>query len=84
VSPYGPGHGDFPSAFRKQPALLRRFLDAGGRWLLVRNVDNLGARIDPLILGHHIQSQCAATCGTGAEVARGRRRLAVPTSAIPS
>jgi len=60
VSPYGPGHGDFLAAFRRA-GLLRRFLDGGGRWLLVRNVDNLGARIDPAILGHHIQSGCQAT-----------------------
>lgn len=59
-SPYGPGHGDFPAAFRGCGA-LRRFLDAGGRYLLVRNVDNLGGRIDPAILGHHIKSQCQVT-----------------------
>lgn len=60
VSPYGPGHGDFPAAFRRCGA-LQRFRDRGGRYLLVRNVDNLGARIDPLILGHHIKSKCMAT-----------------------
>jgi UTP--glucose-1-phosphate uridylyltransferase len=60
VSPYGPGHGDFPAAFRACGA-LRRFLDAGGQYLLVRNVDNLGARVDPVILGHHIKSKCQAT-----------------------
>ena len=27
----------------------------------MRNVDNLGARIDPLILGHHVQSQAEVT-----------------------
>ena len=59
-SPYGPGHGDFASAFR-QCGALRRFLDNGGRYLLVRNVDNLGARIDPIVLGHHIQSECEMT-----------------------
>jgi UTP--glucose-1-phosphate uridylyltransferase len=60
LSPYGPGHGDFPAAFRRCGALAR-FRDRGGRYLLVRNVDNLGARIDPVILGHHIQRNCAAT-----------------------
>lgn len=60
LSPYGPGHGDFPGAFRRCGA-LRRFLDGGGKYLLVRNVDNLGARIDPVILGHHIQEKCDAT-----------------------
>jgi UTP--glucose-1-phosphate uridylyltransferase len=60
LSPYGPGHGDFPAAFRRCGA-LQRFLAAGGRYLLVRNVDNLGARIDPVLLGHHIQSNCECT-----------------------
>ncbi|MGE3175551.1 MAG: UTP--glucose-1-phosphate uridylyltransferase [Planctomycetota bacterium] len=56
VSPYGPGHGDFPAAFRGC-GLLQRFLDGGGRYVLVRNVDNLGARIDADVLGHHIHSK---------------------------
>lgn len=60
LSPYGPGHGDFPSAFRSS-SLLKRFLDGGGKWILVRNVDNLGARLDPEILGHHIASNCEVT-----------------------
>ncbi len=60
VSPYGPGHGDFASAFRKSGE-LQRFVLAGGRYLLVRNVDNLGARIDPVMLGHHIQEQAELT-----------------------
>ena len=60
LSPYGPGHGDFPSAFRKCGA-LQRFVDGGGRYLLVRNVDNLGARLDPAILGHHIAAGVDAT-----------------------
>ncbi len=55
VSPYGPGHGDFAGAFRGCGA-LQRFLDRGGRYVLVRNVDNLGARVDPAILGHHVKS----------------------------
>jgi len=60
VSPYGPGHGDFAAAFQKS-GCLQRFLDKGGRYLLVRNVDNLGARIDPIVLGHHIKSSCDMT-----------------------
>ena len=55
VSPYGPGHGDFPPAFRSSGE-LNRFLHAGGKYVFVRNVDNLGARVDPIILGHHIAS----------------------------
>lgn len=54
-SPYGPGHGDFAPAFR-QSGCLDRFLQAGGRWLLVRNVDNVGARVNAKILGFHVDS----------------------------
>jgi UTP--glucose-1-phosphate uridylyltransferase len=60
LSPYGPGHGDFPAAFRRS-GLLQRFVAGGGRWLLVRNVDNLGARVDAAILGHHLQSGAEVT-----------------------
>lgn len=60
LSPYGPGHGDFPAAFRGS-GMLKRFLDAGGKYLLVRNVDNLGARIDADMIGHHVQSGCDCT-----------------------
>ena len=60
VSPYGPGHGDFAPAFR-QSGMLQRFLDGGGKYVLVRNVDNLGARVDPVVLGHHIKAGREAT-----------------------
>lgn len=59
-SPYGPGHGDFAAAFRHCGA-LRRFVERGGRYLLVRNVDNLGARVDPVVLGNHIASGAEMT-----------------------
>ncbi|MGC6486786.1 MAG: UTP--glucose-1-phosphate uridylyltransferase [Planctomycetota bacterium] len=61
LSPYGPGHGDFGQAIRASGA-LRRFLDAGGKYVFVRNVDNLGALADPAVLGHHIQSGRQTTC----------------------
>lgn len=54
ISPYGTGHGDFASAFRRS-GLLEEFLQSKRRYLFVSNVDNLGAKISPLILGHHIQ-----------------------------
>ncbi|GAB4149723.1 MAG: hypothetical protein Fur0037_18070 [Planctomycetota bacterium] len=60
LSLYGPGHGDFAPAFRKS-GMLRRFLDGGGRHLLVRNVDNLGARVDPAVLGYHLECGKQAT-----------------------
>jgi len=47
---YAPGHGDTGPAFRAA-GLLRRFRDSGGEWLVVSNVDNLGASVDPVVLG---------------------------------
>ncbi len=55
LSHYGPGHGDFAPAIVKS-GCLEDFLADGGKYLFVSNVDNLGARISPLILGHHIAS----------------------------
>lgn len=56
ISEHGPGHGDFAPAFRES-GCLRQFIAEGGRFLLVSNVDNLGARVDALVLGHHIRSE---------------------------
>lgn len=50
-----PGHGDFVHALRASGE-LERFINNGGKYLLFSNVDNLGATIDPIILGWHIQS----------------------------
>lgn len=61
LAPFGPGHGDFAPAIRASGA-LQRFRDAGGKYVFVRNVDNLGATADPAVLGHHIQSGRQTTC----------------------
>jgi len=61
LSAFGPGHGDFAPAIRASGA-LQRFLDAGGKYVFVRNVDNLGALADPAVLGHHIKSGRETTC----------------------
>lgn len=52
-SPHTTGHGDLPFALRSS-GLLERFTKAGGRWLVVSNVDNLGAGLSPVVLGAHI------------------------------
>lgn len=52
-SVYATGHGDLPEALAAS-GLLDRFLDAGGRYLWIMNLDNLGATVDPLVLGWHI------------------------------
>jgi UTP--glucose-1-phosphate uridylyltransferase len=47
------GHGDLPDALRAS-GLLDRFIAAGGRHVWLMNLDNLGAAIDPALLGWHI------------------------------
>jgi len=52
-STHATGHGDLPDALRAS-GLLDRFVDEGGRVLWLANLDNLGAAIDPLLLGWHL------------------------------
>jgi UTP--glucose-1-phosphate uridylyltransferase len=47
-SPYSPGHGDFAAFVPVDELRL-----AGIRTLLLSNVDNLGARVDPRVLAAH-------------------------------
>lgn len=60
ISAYSTGHGDFAPALRASGGLAK-FLERGGRTLLVANVDNLGARISPLLLGMHLDAGCELT-----------------------
>ena len=52
-SVYATGHGDLPDALR-QSGLLDRFLARGGKYVWIANIDNLGATVDPAILGWHM------------------------------
>lgn len=53
-STYSPGHGDLPDALRRS-GLLDRFVEAGGQHVWIANLDNLGATIDPALLGLFIE-----------------------------
>jgi UTP--glucose-1-phosphate uridylyltransferase len=53
ISPYAPGHGDFPDALRKA-GLLSELQRRRVRVLLLSNVDNLGADPDPIVVGYHL------------------------------
>ena len=53
VDPYPTGHGDVPDALRGS-GLLERFIARGGRYVWIANLDNLGATVDPVLLGGHI------------------------------
>jgi UTP--glucose-1-phosphate uridylyltransferase len=50
-----PGHGDTLHRLRAS-GVLRELRQAGVEHLLVANVDNLGAELDPILLGGHIQA----------------------------
>ncbi len=65
VSPYATGHGDLTFALRKS-GLLGKFRAAGGTMLMMSNVDNLGATLDPAVLGAHLDRGLALS----AEVVR--------------
>ncbi|MBN2574866.1 MAG: UTP--glucose-1-phosphate uridylyltransferase [Deltaproteobacteria bacterium] len=60
VSLCATGHGDVLPTLRTSGALAR-FRRAGGRMLLVSNVDNLAATLDPRVLGAHMRSGKAVT-----------------------
>ena len=53
VSLYGPGHGDLLEAVRVS-GTASRLRARGVRYVVVSNVDNLGARVDPAVIGAHM------------------------------
>ncbi len=61
LSPYAPGHGDFPQALRES-GLLADLERRGVRAVLLSNVDNLGAEPDPLVIGYHLALGRPLTC----------------------
>ncbi|CAN5916561.1 hypothetical protein BH11MYX3_BH11MYX3_36360 [soil metagenome] len=67
VSPYATGHGDLTSALRRSGA-LQRFREAGGTTLLMSNVDNLGATLDPALIALHHELGGAVTVEVVAKV----------------
>ena len=57
---YAPGHGDLPEALRRS-GLLDAFVASGGKYVWIANIDNLGAGIDPVLLGWHISHHQAVS-----------------------
>lgn len=53
ASLYGPGHGDLQEAITSS-GTLRELRESGVRHIVVSNVDNLGARVDPAVIGSHL------------------------------
>lgn len=52
---HAPGHGDFFRCIRRS-GVLAELSKRGVKYVLFSNVDNLGATVDPSIVGHHIQA----------------------------
>lgn len=52
---YAPGHGEFFGVLVAS-GVFAQLNQRGVRWLCFSNVDNLGATIDPFIIGHHIRN----------------------------
>ncbi len=60
LSPHAPGHGDLTFALRRS-GILESFLSNGGRTLMMSNVDNLTATLDPAVIGAHLEAGAALT-----------------------
>jgi len=58
VSPYGPGHGDLVEALGAS-GTLAGLCARGVDFVCVSNVDNLGARLDPVVIGSHLLGEAA-------------------------
>jgi UTP--glucose-1-phosphate uridylyltransferase len=54
VSPYAPGHGEFSYALGSS-GLIDLLRSRGVRYVMLSNVDNLGARPDPAVIGVHLR-----------------------------
>jgi UTP--glucose-1-phosphate uridylyltransferase len=63
VSPYAPGHGDLFEAMRRS-GVVASLRDRGVRVVTVSNVDNLGARVDPVVVGMHLLAGKPVTAET--------------------
>jgi UTP--glucose-1-phosphate uridylyltransferase len=67
LSPYAPGHGDFPEAMRRS-GLLAQLVERGIRAVTLSNVDNLGAELDPQIIGYHLEHDAPVTIEIAASI----------------
>lgn len=66
-----PGHGDTLLRLRES-GTLDWLASQGVRHLMISNVDNLGATLDPIVLGAHLEA-VESGCGLSVEVVERRR-----------
>lgn len=53
ASVYATGHGDLPEALDKSGLLAKFLASRGDGYVWIANLDNLGATVDPVLLGWH-------------------------------
>ncbi len=75
-SEHAPGHGDLPDALRDS-GLLERFVREGGKLVMVANLDNLGATLEPAVLGWHLPNGRQVTCEVVSKVGSDRGGIPV-------
>jgi UTP--glucose-1-phosphate uridylyltransferase len=61
ASIYPTGHGDVPEVLANS-GLLASFRAAGGKIVWITNLDNLGATVDPLLVGIHLDHGKPLSC----------------------
>lgn len=59
VSVYATGHGDLPEALAGSGLLARFIEERGDGWVWIANLDNLGATVDPALLGFFLEQNAA-------------------------
>jgi UTP--glucose-1-phosphate uridylyltransferase len=60
LSPHAPGHGDLTFALRRS-GIMKDFRASGGKTLMMSNVDNLTATLDPAVIGAHLEAGAGLT-----------------------
>jgi UTP--glucose-1-phosphate uridylyltransferase len=67
LSFYAPGHGDVFEVLAESAAFTD-FVKNGGKTVMIANVDNVAATVDPTVLGSHITAQKEATVEVAARL----------------
>ncbi|HEY4013481.1 MAG TPA: UTP--glucose-1-phosphate uridylyltransferase [Polyangiaceae bacterium] len=80
-STYATGHGDLPDALRRS-GLLARFIEGGGKYVVIANLDNLGATIDPFLLGAFIEREAELMVEVTPKIAGDRGGIPVWADAL--
>jgi UTP--glucose-1-phosphate uridylyltransferase len=75
-STYATGHGDLPDALHRS-GLLSAFVARGGKYLWIANLDNLGATVDPVLLGWFIEREADVMVEVAPKVAGDRGGIPV-------